>query len=174
MELELIQCPDHVWTVVHVRTRCEKQVAEFARRFGIMHYLPLRRRVKRYQRRNVETQLPMFRGYLFVRVTDADRDTLLQSLRIVRFFPMTAEREERLLSDLREVRALELASTTANVVVNPELAPGQPVLISSGPFRGIRGIIMRRKDATRITVNVEMLGQSVSAEVDVGELEREE
>ena len=174
MEAELVQSPGCVWTVAHVRTRCEKMVASFAARRGIMHYLPLRRRVKRYQRRNVETWLPMFNGYLFVRLGAEDPERLAQCHRIIRFFQMTPELEARLLADLQSVQALERAALTSLMVeVNPELAPGRSVLISSGPFRGIRGIVVRRKDATRVTVNVEMLGQSVSAELDVGELESE-
>lgn len=174
MEAELVPSPGFVWTVAHVRTRCEKMVASFATRHGIMHYLPLRRRVKRYQRRNVETWLPMFNGYLFVRLGEGDHELLTQCHRVIRFFQMSPEREARLLADLQSVRMLELAAQASMVVVvSPELAPGRSVLINSGPFRGIRGIVMRRKDATRVTVNVEMLGQSVSAELDVGELEPE-
>ena len=174
MEMELVPSPGVVWTVAHVRTRCEKVVATFAGRHGIMHYLPLRRRLQRYQRRNVETWLPMFNGYLFVRLGEGDLEMLTQCHRIIRFFQMTPEREARLLADLQSVRALELAALTSLVVVvNPELAPGCSVMINAGPFRGIRGIVARRKDSTRVTVNVEMLGQSVSAELDAGELEPE-
>ncbi len=174
MELELTQCPGFVWTAVHVKSRCEKQVAEFAARFGVMHYLPIRRRVKRYQRRNVETRLPMFAGYLFVRLGEDGRETLAQCHRIVRFFEMNPEREARLLADLREVLVFEQASASSAVVVNPGLVPGQAVVIRSGPFVGVRGIVVRRRDKTRITVNVELLNQSVTAEIDVGELEPEE
>jgi transcription antitermination factor NusG len=174
MELDLTEYPGFVWTVAHVKPRCEKQVAEFAARHGVMHYLPLRRKVKRFQRRNVETRLPMFSGYLFVRTGAGDRERLAECHRIVRFFDMTPEREARLLEDLRCVRQLELTSQVTEVVVSPELAPGRAVVVRSGPFRGVRGVVVRRKDSVRITVNVEMLGQSVSAEVDVGELEPEE
>lgn len=174
MELELAECPGFVWTVAHVKSRCEKQVAEFAERHGIMHYLPLLRKVKRFQRRNVETRVPMFNGYVFVRLGAGDRERLAECHRVVRFFQMTPEREARLLEDLRGVRQLELTSAVSEVVVSPELAPGRLVVVRSGPFRGVRGVVVRRRDSIRVTVNVEMLGQSVSAEVDVGELEPEE
>ncbi len=36
-----------------------------------------------------------------------------------------------------------------------------------------RGVVTRRRNATLVAINIELLGQSVAAEVDVGELEME-
>lgn len=54
------------WTAVMTKPRCEKAVARYCTGFKITNYLPLRRRVERYQRRTVTTWLPMFPGYVFV------------------------------------------------------------------------------------------------------------
>ena len=56
--LEILQTPDARWAAVHTRPRCEKVVARYCTANGIEHYLPLRRRAERYQRRTVETALP--------------------------------------------------------------------------------------------------------------------
>ena len=41
----------------------------------------------------------------------------------------------------------------------------------TGPLAGLNGIVTRRKNRIRLTVNVEMVGQSVSLDVDVAEVE---
>lgn len=160
-----------LWTAAHARPRCEKQAAEFCARYGLTHYLPLRREVKRYQRRNVEVRLPMFRGYLFVQVPEEERQTVLQSGRIVRLLPITPEKECLLLAELTEIRRLEAAAEVLELVVQPGLVPGRTVRISGGPLRGLRGVVTRRHLRMRVSVNVELLGQSVSVDLDVGEVE---
>ncbi|MFO0822162.1 MAG: hypothetical protein U0792_03415 [Gemmataceae bacterium] len=41
-----------------------------------------------------------------------------------------------------------------------ELSPGQPVVIESGPFKGIQGKVIRRGQQTRFVVEVEFLRQA--------------
>lgn len=168
--VDLIQHPHVVWTPVHTRPRCEKVVGQFCERFGLTYYLPLRRQVKRYQRRNVEHFLPMFGGYIFVQLEQQTRMRLMESHRVVNFLDSSGARELQLLDDLREVQRLELASMDAELVVQPELVPGTPVLIAAGPLAGLTGIVQRRQAKTRVSVNVDMLGQSVSVDLDVGEV----
>ena len=168
--VELVPMPDFVWTAVHARPRCEKVVAEYCNRLGFVCYLPLRRQVKRYQRRNVETWLPMFHGYLFAPLNAETRQRLLECHRITRFLECDLIQEQRLLAELQEVQRLESLSLTAEVTVKPELVAGKPVTIVDGPLRGLTGIIHRRQSVARVSVNVEMLGQSVSVDMDVGEV----
>jgi transcriptional antiterminator RfaH len=159
------------WTAIHARPRCEKQLESFCRKNGIPCYLPLRRRAKRYQRRTVETFLPMFPGYVFARLEPDDKGILYQSNRIAAILPVSETEEPRLISELRSIQILEQASLEEQLMVNPELKTGDVVLITAGPLQGTCGIVEQRRNTTRVTVNVEILGQSVSAELDVGEVE---
>lgn len=159
------------WTAVHSRPRCEKILADYCDRHTISHYLPLRRRVARYQRRTVVTLLPMFPGYLFAQLGEPDRTLVLRSHRAVTILPVEDFQEVQLVEELREIQRLESLCRERDVVVAPELAPGIPVLVRAGPLQGLRGIVSRRPDRVRVTINVELLGQSASVELDVGELE---
>jgi len=159
------------WTAVHTRPRCEKTLAAYCCRHGIACYLPLRRRAKRYQRRTVETFLPMFPGYLFACVNAALATVLLQSNRVASILPVDDARETRLIAELGEIQALEAAELEAELMVQPELVAGRPVCITAGPLRGVTGIVQRRRQKLRVTVNVEMLGQSVAVELDLGEIQ---
>jgi len=161
------------WTAVHTLARCEKMVAEYCRSKDIPCYLPLLRRRQRYQRRIVETLLPMFPGYIFVQVRPEERDVVYQSHRAAAVLPVSEVRETRLIEDLRNVRLIECMTREAEVAVHPEIAPGMPVLIAHGPMAGLSGIVEKRRGTVRVTVNVEMLGQSVSVELDVAELKPE-
>lgn len=162
------------WTAAHTKPRCEKKVAQQCKNLSIEHYLPLRKRVKRYQRRTVTTYLPMFPGYVFVQVPEGEELRLRRIERIVQLLPVDPVCEQRLIEDLNNVKQLEEAELEQEIVVQPELVPGQPVKITSGPLQGGTGLVERRGGTTRVTINVELLGQSVTAELDVGEVEVEE
>ncbi|MFW5802636.1 MAG: transcription termination/antitermination protein NusG [Verrucomicrobiota bacterium] len=166
--------PGRYWTAVHTKPRCEKVVLQHCWTHQIPVYLPLRRRAKRYQRRNVVTYLPMFPGYIFVQLDPERKNLLVRSNRVVHILPVDEPAEEQLVRELNALRELELTSAETEVVVQPEIAEGRTVRIAGGPMKGVTGIVSRRRDKIRVTVNIELLGQSASAEVDVGDLEIEE
>jgi len=159
------------WTAVRTRPRCEKVVDTYCQRHRIPCYLPLRRRAQRYQRRTVETFLPLFPGYVFVQIDNETRSVLLQSHKIVTVLRIDAVQERTLVAELGDVQLLERAALEAELVVQPEIVPGRPVRVRSGPLAGMSGIVQRRQQKTRVTVNVEILGQSVSVELDVGDVD---
>ena len=159
------------WTAARTRARCEKVVNEYCKRFGISSYLPLRRRAKRYQRRTVETFLPMFPGYVFVQINATNTPTLLQSHKVVTTLSIDSACEATLVAELREIQRLEQAELESDLIVHPGLAVGNSVLIVSGPLAGMHGVVERRQQMMRVTLNVEMLGQSVSVGLDVGEVD---
>jgi transcriptional antiterminator RfaH len=168
--MEILQTSDARWTAVHTRPRCEKLLARYCDVKGLACYLPLRRRVERYQRRNVETYLPMFPGYVFVHLSEEEKPVLLQSNRVASVLSVDEAAERVLIEELRAIQRLEQLSQAEELVVAPELVAGKAVLITDGPLNGVRGIVMRRPNKTRVTVNVEILGQSVSVDLDVGEV----
>lgn len=167
------QIPEMLWVPVYTKPRCEKVVEDYCRHHGVACYLPLLRRARRYQRRTVETFLPMFRSYVFAQVDAECRTQLVQSHRVIHMVDVSLQQEATLVRELNDLLRLEQLQSQTELVVLPELQPGQMVVITEGPFKGMNGIVQRRRSLTRVTVNIELLGQAVVAEMDVGELERE-
>lgn len=162
--------PPFLWTPVHVRARCEKLVAQYCRGIELNHYLPLRRRLARYQRRTVETLIPMFPGYIFVQLVPTQTEALVRCNKIAAILQMTPVLEQQLVPELASLQVLEAANLTDELIVSPELVAGTPVEVVEGPLKGMVGIVEKRQRATRVSVNIEMLGQSVSVELDIGEV----
>lgn len=171
----VIECtPGTLWTAVHTKPRCEKVVVDHCARHEIPCYLPLRCRKKRYQRRWVETFLPMFPGYVFVQTNPDRHTTLLQTHRVVHILQVDAVMERQLVEELRALQQLERCQAEQEIEVRPELVPGALVRICEGPLKGAEGIVERRNDGFRITVNIELLGQSASVLIESELLETEE
>jgi hypothetical protein len=67
---EINKIPELVWTPVRTKPRQEKKLAAYCDSHSVPFYLPLKKSVKRYQRRTVESELPMFPGYIFCALND--------------------------------------------------------------------------------------------------------
>ena len=172
--IDISKAEDRRWTAIHAKARCEKAVAHFCTSHSIRHYLPLRRRAKRHQRRTVETFIPMFTGYLFVHIHDEEKYVLKRFSKVAHVLPIDDPAEGRLIKELQNIRQMEEISRREEVVVQPEIMPGKMVRVISGPLLGTEGIVESRGNKMKITVNVEILGQSVSAELDIGDVETED
>jgi len=163
--------PGRAWAPAYCKPRTEKVVARYCERHGIAYYLPLLRKKKRYQRRTVESFVPMFPGYIFAQLDADNRTEFLECHRIVHIVDVYDARERSLVAELNQLQHLEEAQCNVDLVVMPEVKVGTAVTVTEGPLAGTTGIVERRKGRTRVTVNVELLGSSVMAEMDLGELE---
>lgn len=166
------QQPGLRWIVVRTKARCEKKVAELCERTGIVCYLPLRHSVRRYQNRIVTFMVPIFGGYVFTQIDPSNRKALEESRHVAHTIVPDELMEKVLVRELNDLLILERATTDGELVVRPEIAVGTEVRIGSGPLAGINGIVVRRKRQARVAVNIDLIGHSVSVEIDVGEIDR--
>src|SRR5579872_2075553 len=67
------------WFAVYTRSHHEKSVAEQLRGRGIEHFLPLFTSVRRWKDRVKTLQMPLFAGYLFVKVLPSQFLNVLQA-----------------------------------------------------------------------------------------------
>lgn len=156
--------PTEDWLVVHAKPRQEKILAAELERLKRPWVLFLERRVRRYQNKGTQTsEVPLIGGYLFVHAPMEAKYDLYRTERIVNIILVREGR--RLATDLAALRAL-VERSQAPLVVRPELVPGTPVVIRSGTFAGVQGIVTRRQGKARLAVNIEALGTSVEVELD--------
>src|ERR1700733_6900226 len=59
---------DHRWYAVWTRSRQEKIAAGTLGMLGIQHYLPLKSEIRQWSDRRQAVEVPLFSGYLFVRI----------------------------------------------------------------------------------------------------------
>jgi transcription antitermination factor NusG len=112
----------------------------------------------------------MFPSYVFVQYDATRPAELVNSHKILQILDVGPTGETVLVEELRALQRMEEFGRTAELVVMPEIAPGEAVRITAGPLNGITGIVERRLGSVRVTVNVDILGQSVAVEVDVGDM----
>ena len=157
------------WFAAYTAPRHEKHVSQQMRRRGIQNFLPLYKSVRRWKDRRKELELPIFPGYLFVRIAPRERLNVLQSPGVVHLVSFQG-RPAPLPDAEIEILQRQL-SQNAGFQPHPFLTVGRRVRVHSGPLAGVEGILVRRKDKCRVVVSIELIRQSVAMEIDQFDVE---
>jgi transcription antitermination factor NusG len=156
------------WYAAYTRAHHEKRVAEQLALRSVENFLPLYESTRRWKDRRVQLQLPLFPGYLFVRLALRDRLQVLEIPSVVRMVGFNGH--PAVLAD-KEIQALRI-STTNRLEPHPYLTVGRRVRIKRGPLEGVEGILIRKKNAFRVVLSIDLIMRSASVEIDAGDIER--
>lgn len=157
------------WYAAYANVRHEKQVALQLEGRSLDCFLPLYRSVRRWKDRRKEIELPLFPGYLFVRMAPQDRLKVLGVpgvVHIVSFHGQWAPLPDAEIETLRERLRM-----CGGVEPHPYLTVGARVRVRGGPLAGLEGILVRRKDKFRLVLSIELIMRSIAVEVDEADLE---
>jgi len=153
------------WYAVHTCPRHEKRVREHFEERGIEAFLPTYPAVHRWKDRRVQLELPLFPGYVFVRVALNNRLRVVQVPSVLRFVgfgntpaPIPNGELESLRGGLKDGVSAEPC---------PYLKLGDRVRIKSGPLQGAEGFLIRKKNAFRVVLSIDLIMQSVAVEVEI-------
>jgi transcription antitermination factor NusG len=156
------------WYVAQTHSRHEKRVAEQLNGRGIENFLPLYEMVSRWKDRRVRIKLPLFPGYVFVRVPLQERLRALEIpsvARLVGFGGLPASLPDDEMEAMRNGLAGQLRAEP-----HPYLTVGRRVRIKFGPLAGLEGILLRKKASYRFVLSLELIHRSIVVDVDAADL----
>jgi transcription antitermination factor NusG len=157
------------WYAVQTCANHEKRVREQLDLRAVETYLPVYGSVRRWKDRRVHLELPLFPGYVFVRLALRDRLPVLQTpsvVRLVGFGGRPYALPDGEIEMLRQGLTPEMRAEPY-----PYLKVGQRVRVRSGPLQALEGILVRKKNGSRFVISLDLIMRSVAAEIDVAELE---
>jgi transcription termination/antitermination protein NusG len=158
------------WYAAYTYARHEKRVAEQLTQKSLENFLPQYESVRRWKDRRVKLQLPLFPGYVFVRLALRDRLLVLETPSVVRLLGFNGH--PTALPD-KEMEALR-ACVEARLAAEPHvyLTVGRRVRIISGPLAELEGVLIRKKNAFRVVLSLNLIARSAAVEVDAANIER--
>ncbi|WP_263368578.1 transcription termination/antitermination protein NusG [Edaphobacter bradus] len=154
------------WYAAYTVPRHEKAVAHRLASQKVESYLPLYSSVRHWNHRRVEVQLPLFPGYVFVRMLLSDRVRVLSRPGIIRL--VSFDGGPAVLPD-EEIERLQSSLSTWKAKPYPYLTAGKHVRITSGPFAGLEGKILQRKGKMRLLVTLDLIQSAMLLEMDAAE-----
>jgi len=144
-----------------------KKVVNFCNREAISAKLPCVKSKKRYERKVVEFEKPLFPGYVFFQDTPDRALSVLRSDYTANVLAVFDQLQfERQLTDI--LTALE---SGYGVLGARDLRPDQEVRIKAGPLAGMIGKIARIAEQTAVILRFDFLTQGAAVVVDSNDLE---
>ena len=153
-----------LWYAAYTSANHEKRVAEQLGVRNVEHFLPLYASVRRWKDRRVTLQLPLFPGYVFVRVALRDRLKVQQVPGLARLVGFDGEPVP--LSDYEVENLRQALSAGLKAAPHPYLTKGRKVKIMAGPLTGREGLLLRRKGSMRLILTVELIQRSILVDVN--------
>jgi transcription antitermination factor NusG len=156
-----------LWWVAHTRSRNEKALAHDLISKNINYFLPMTWKVRRRTRRTIRSLLPLFTGYLFFCGEENQRIDLLRTNRVANLIEVRSQ--EQLIDELVQIeQALRVG---APLTPYKYIKAGQRCRVIAGPLMGLEGIVVKTKGSTRLVLQIDMLGQAASVEIDIDLIE---
>jgi transcription antitermination factor NusG len=156
------------WYAAYTCANHEKRVAAELQTLEVNQFLPVYSSVRRWKDRRVSLELPLFPGYVFVRLALRDRLRVMQIpsvVRLVGFNGLPTALPDTEMEALRSGLSKRLRAEP-----HPFLTVGRRVRIRAGPLAGLEGILKRRKSSLRVIVSLHLIQQSMAVEVDAADL----
>ena len=161
--LKINENPPVVWPEV-------ESISDFVGQWWVAHisyFLPMSWKVRRRSRRTIRSFLPLFSGYLFFCGEEDQRLELLRTDRVANLIEV--KDQQKLIRELVQIeQALRIG---APLTPHKYIKAGQKCKVMAGPLLGLQGVVVKTKSATRLVLQVDMLGQAASVEIDVDMIE---
>lgn len=160
--------PSLHWFAVCTLPRHEKRVAELMAERHVETFLPLYSAERQWKKRALITlDLPLFPTYIFVRIASQDKRVVLD---VPGAISIVGNGRQAIPVPCAEIETLRAGLILRNAEPHPYLSVGDRVIIKSGPLAGLDGVLVRRKNAYRVVLAVELIMRCISVEIDLSEI----
>jgi transcription antitermination factor NusG len=156
------------WFALQVQGNREKAVGYLLGLKGYERLVPLYQVSSRWSDRVKTLEKPLFPGYVFCRYDPTIGSDVVTTPGVMR---VLGARGHALPVSDAEIAAIQ-ATSRSGITVEPYAYPAadfsirERVSITSGPFSGLEGIVVRTKSSQRLVVSIETIRRSFITELD--------
>lgn len=151
------------WYAVYTRSHQERMVKTQLDGKGVENFLPTYERISQWKDRKKLIQVPLFPGYLFVKIALVKRLEVLKAYGAVQIVgnstgPLPVPEDQ-----IATVRTFVEVGLKCDP--HPYLKVGKKAKIKEGPLAGFEGILVRKKSKSLFVLSVDLIQRSVSVEL---------
>jgi transcription antitermination factor NusG len=154
------------WFAIHTRPRYEKKVSAELQEKGITNFLPLHSAVHQWSDRKRVVHVPLFPGYVFVRIAPAltSRVAVLRTNGVLSFVGV---RNMGIPIPDGEIDAVRMV-VEEQVAFEPHsyLTVGQRVCIRGGSLDGVSGVLTAVNGDESLVISVNLIQRSIAMRIE--------
>lgn len=155
------------WRVIYVKARHEKIAQSDIVKYGIETYLPMRSELHQWSDRRKWIDVPLFSGYVFVRISMLEFGMVYLANGFVKFVSLNGK--PSIVPDDQVEAVKRIVDTYGrDVEVVDGNCLGMQAEITAGPLMGLRGEVIQLKNLKSFVVKVDGLEKVLSVRVPAG------
>jgi transcription antitermination factor NusG len=158
------------WLAVYTKPRWEKKISAQLTEAGFENYCPLNRVVRQWSDRKKLVLEPLFKSYVFVRVTDDDRWEVTKINGVLNYVYWLGKPAVVRDEEIELIKKFLNEFTDVEVREKNKLKVNQPVRIKQGIMMNYRGILLEVV-GNKAKVKIESMGLHLIAQFDKSNLE---
>lgn len=162
------------WFAAKTKPRQEKFIKEKLDALYVENFIPLRFEVRQWKYRKKRVIVPVIPHLVFLRTDFETSFKLLNENHINIWYIKDFVSKRNLIVPDKQMEdfMLVINAKQGNVpFINPDLAKGDKVVVTDGPFKGIEGELIRVEDKSKVVVNLQGI-VAISIEIDGVYLEK--
>jgi transcription antitermination factor NusG len=157
------------WYAIYTRHQHEKTVAQILTGKGFNTFLPLYATTHNWKDRTKALTLPLFPCYVFLK---GGIERRLQIITTPGIYGLVSSAGQPAAIPDVEIEAIRrVVESGTRVEIHPFLKCGNWVRVKCGPLAGVEGILVRKKNISRLVLTVEILGTAAAIEVAAFQVE---
>lgn len=159
------------WYALYTKSRAEKKVANELNKLGITNYLPIKKELRQWSDRKKWVEVPVISSYIFINIPAERYNDVFQVNGIVAYVSYKGTAVNIPDHEIEAMRKT-IENKISFEVENTTLKKGQEVTLTSGPLKGIKGIVENIQGSKKLYLNITNIGYSMVINLDEATIEK--
>ena len=141
----MLKKPIYAWYAIYTKANAEKKILTYLKEQNTECYLPLKKSLRKWSDRKKWIEEPVFRCYLFVKVSHKEFFKVLEIPGVVKYVSFGGSAQTIPENQIDSIKIL--------------------VEVLFGPFKGMQGEIVKIQGNNRIVLRIDALGCNLYANI---------
>jgi transcriptional antiterminator RfaH len=156
---------EYKWHAVYTRFNHEKTVESALIEKNIEVFLPKRKILKSWSDRKKWIEEPLFRPYVFVRVSNKEYDFVLQTPSVYHYICINGKAALIQNREIELIKKIVEENLTFDIS-EKEYELCQKVKVTDGPLKGYTGQVVRQNGCSRLQINISELQYNLIIDIE--------
>jgi transcriptional antiterminator RfaH len=161
---------DYDWYAIYTKNNGEKKICNTLQRDNIECYLPLYKKLRQWSDRKKWIEEPFFRNYIFVKVSRIEYFNVLSVSGVVKYVSFGGQAQKIPSEQISNIKMLVEQQEREVVLSREKIERGQNAEVFVGPFKGLKGEVVKICGNYRIVIRIDALGCSIYANISRDEI----
>lgn len=164
------QKPTYKWYAIYTKANTEKRLYATLQESGVESYLPLRKVLKYWSDRKKWVEEPVFKSYIFVKVSYKEFFTVLNTPGVVKYISFGGKAQSIPEDQIDSIKILIERSEDEVTLTFDRIKKGVAVEVIYGSLKGLKGEIAQVFGQSRILIRLDAINCCLLANVTKDEI----